>query len=104
DKLTKYANGYKAIFNIGNPNYVTFSGLKVNIGWTKADNIYEINKNGKNKLRTAEITINKPILPGIWNKVAVILSPAKSDDINLMILSITTNEILLSKDYRKSTS
>ena len=88
--LTKYADGYKATFYIGNPNYATFDNLEVNVAWPI------IKKDGKSDY----ITINKPILPGIWNKVSIILSPATSSEIGVISLMIKPGQVVLKQDYR----
>lgn len=94
DSLTKYANGYKAVFNIGNPNLVTFNGVKINVAWGK--------DNSSSKFKTNNVTINKPILPGVWNKVSVVLSPATANETGIIVLTLSVDKILLTEDYRKA--
>ena len=55
-----------------------------------------IKKDGKSDY----ITINKPILPGIWNKVSIILSPATSSEIGVISLMIKPGQVVLKQDYR----
>lgn len=100
--LTKYANGYKAVFNIGNPNQVTFSELKINVGWGENIPPSNISSDPQKKFKTNEITINKPILPGMWNKISIILAPATAKETGIIALTITADKILLTEDYRKS--
>lgn len=91
--IDKYANGYKTTFHIGNPSLVTYNNLGIVLGW------------GKSYLtrRTKEHTIVNDILPGIWNKVTVVLSPAKEEDIELIILQINgCPSLSLRHDLRKS--
>lgn len=101
DSLTKYANGYKIIFNIGNPSQVTYSGLKVTVSWGAYENFpSKVSSGNPRGFRTNEFTINKPILPGLWNKVSVILSPATAKETGIIILRLSADEIALKNDYR----
>lgn len=100
ESLTKYANGYKAVFSIGNPNLVTFNGLKINVAW--GEDVSNKNSDPQKKFKTNEITINKPILPGVWNRVSIILAPATAKETGIIALTLTADKILLTEDYRKS--
>lgn len=104
ESLTKYANGYKAVFNIGNPNLVTFNGLKIDVGWGEDTSPTNKNSAPKKKFKTNKITVNKPILPGVWNKISIILAPATAKETGIIGLTLTADKILLTEDYRKSTS
>jgi hypothetical protein len=89
-KLTKYANGYKATFNIGNPSLLTYNGLKAKVFWGAAGDV-----------KSHEIIISKSILPGVWNVVDVVLSPAKENDIAVVWLSLTVAGYSLQNDLRR---
>lgn len=100
DSLKKYANGYRATFSIGNPNVMTFNGVKVQVQWGEA---YTKDKNLNdwiNSLKSEEVDINKPLLPGIWNRVTVVLSPATANETGFISLSLVTNQVYLNPDLR----
>jgi len=104
DSLSKYANGYRATFSIGNPNLMTFNGIKVQVQWGEA---YTPDKNYSDwirSLKSEEIDINKSLLPGVWNKVTVVISPATSKETGVIFLSLVTNIVYLTPDLRVSTS
>ncbi|MFI4957521.1 MAG: hypothetical protein ACHQAX_10000 [Gammaproteobacteria bacterium] len=90
DKIVKYANGYKATIRIGNPAYVTYDDIKLNVSW---------GKNGQ--MKTNEFRIFKTILPGSWNIVDIILSPAKEADIELIAVKVLPENFSLFNDTRK---
>jgi outer membrane murein-binding lipoprotein Lpp len=98
--LKKYANGYRATFDIGNPNLITFNGIKLKVVWGE---VYSNDKNyinWVNSLKTEEIEINKPLIPGVWNKITVVLSPATANETGFISLSVITNQVYLNRDLR----
>jgi len=46
--------------------------------------------------------INKPLLPGVWNKVSVVLSPATTNEMGFIRLALTTDKVYFSPDLRGS--
>lgn len=105
DSLKKYANGYRATFSIGNPNLITFNGITLHIQWGEAPSSrYKNYYDWINSFKSEKIEINKPLLPGIWNKITVVLSPATPNETGVISLSITTNQILLHPDLRGNSS
>lgn len=101
DKISRYANGYKATFLIGNPSLITFGGAKLKIKWgTEPFTEKQLFSSWYNSLKSSEIDINKPLLPGIWNKVTVVLAPAEPKETGYIQLVLQTNGILLRHDSR----
>lgn len=79
---------------------MTFNGVKVQVQWGEA---YTKDKNPNdwiNSLKSEEIEINKPLLPGVWNKVTVVLSPATANETGFISLSLVTNRVYLNRDLR----
>lgn len=103
EKLTKYANGYKATFLIGNPSLTTFNGAKVTVKWGRALSKDDNFGNWYNSLKTETININNSLLPGVWNKVNIVLSPAESKDTGFISISLKTSTVYLNIDSRKPT-
>ncbi len=52
-------------------------------------------------LKSQEITIDKPLLPGMWNNVTAILSPATAKETGFISLNLITNGVNLHSDTRK---
>ncbi len=104
DELKKYANGYKATFLIGNPNHVTFDGIKLSVHWGKYLSEKENFTDWQQNLQSEDINIGKTILPGTWNKVTVIMSPATANNVGTILLSLESDNIDLSMDTRRDTT
>lgn len=100
-KITPYANGYQATFTIGNPSLMTFDGAVATLEWgqpyQKGENYLE----WLNSLKSEQIKIEKPILPGVWNVVTFVLSPATAEDTGFISLALQTDQIFLYQDHRK---
>jgi hypothetical protein len=90
EDVVPFANGTKLILSIGNPQAMTYSGLKLSFSWTKPSA-----KDAETQKK--ELDIPNIIIPGSWNKVEVVLSPAKADDIDNVSLAITPNVVRLQK-------
>ncbi len=83
---------------------MTFNGVKVQVYWGES---YTKDKNSNdwiNSLKSEKIDINKPLLPGVWNKVTVVLSPATANETGFIILSLITNQVYLKPDLRSSSN
>lgn len=93
DDIKPYAGGYKLTMFIGNPYLISFNGFKLSIEWgkdfdSKKDDYSEWQKSLRIKIETFTSTL----IPGRWNKVEFMFSPAKEDDIrHLKIFSMETN-------------
>jgi hypothetical protein len=101
DNIEKYINGYKISFSIGNINAVTYFSSVVVIQFGQPyDGLVDYTAWSKS-LRTVQVTINKALIPEVWNKVTVILSPVKEEEINYMNVSLYPSESYLKVDWRK---
>lgn len=101
ESLTRYANGYRVTFEIGNPSYITYDGVTISLEW--GEDVHQKNKSDLDwirALRSEEVEVNKPILPGMWNRVSVILAPAKSKDTGYISASFKINRLYLRPDHR----
>lgn len=83
--ITPYANGVNIKMEIGNPNSVTFYGLKVNVGWGKSKN--------DPAYHMKDVDLAGTLLPGYWTVQNIILSPAKTSDIGYLAVSASVNRI-----------
>lgn len=83
--ITPYLNGYKIKFTIGNPSYATYKGYKLKILW--GDNFLS--------LKEANFSFTQDLKPGSWNNAEFVLAPAKSEEVNYIVVSIETDIIQL---------
>lgn len=100
ESLNQYADGYKATFLIGNPNYATFYSMKLQLQWGRARSEKEDYGNWHEALHSEEIEANTPILPGRWNKVTVVLSPAPANEVGTILVLLEPGQIYLEPDLR----
>lgn len=80
-RLSKYIDGYKVTFSVGNPNYATFRDVGVSVKWG----------NG----HSTEQHIMYPLAPGFWEDTTFTISPAKPDAVHSMIVSLAPNTAML---------
>ena len=87
--------------SIGNPYYAIFSGMKTRARWgsafeTKASekdmSAYEA---WEKTLKEKEETVTHELKPGTWNKMTVILAPAKPEDLAYVEFSMTVEQVKL---------
>lgn len=100
ERLTKYANGYRATFNIGNPTLITYNGIRVHVEFGRSYSKDMSFSDWMNSLNSEDLIVNKQILPGVWNNVSVVLSPASPSDTGFISISVSSDQIILSNDYR----
>jgi hypothetical protein len=99
--IKKYANGYKLTFEVGNPTLAKFGSSTAIILYGKSyDKSTDYNE-WESNLKKLTVPINKEIIPGVWNKVVAVLSPAKEDDLEYIRFSFLPNGLYLTEDLRK---
>ena len=92
--IQPYADGYKLKLSIGNISSAEYSGFALTATWHKSYAKYtseDWSKGGHEK------TFNYPekLLPGSWNTVSLILSPAQKEELEYIEISMSTNQIML---------
>jgi hypothetical protein len=98
--VEKYANGYKLTLNIGNPNAITFNNVLATFSYGTP---YDKSKDWKvwlDSLKTSQAYISKPLLAATWNRVVVVVAPAKEEDIGFITISLQTSQVQLVPDVR----
>lgn len=82
--MSAYANGVKLKLRIGNPNAVSFDGIKIDFWWGK--DVASYNK-----------SMNFPvILPsGAWTFQDVVLTPAKTDEMGYLSVTASLDQVRL---------
>jgi len=96
-----YLDGQKVSLLIGNPNNVTYSGVKLDVGWhtrIPASTLIEPEaskawdkffKSGQQK----EINLTDSLRPGAWNKVNFTIAPAKAEEFGSLQIGLTVNQV-----------
>ena len=101
DNVEPYSNGYKFVLSIGNPYYAIFSGMKTLARWGPAfdGNVSEKDVSAyeawEKTLKEKEGTVTHALRPGTWNKMTVILAPAKQEDLAYVEFSMTVEQVKL---------
>lgn len=96
-----YVDGYKITINVGNPSTATYSGIKVDLKHGKRFDIKDISKDPKlydqwkKGLKERTFNISKELKPGTWNKVDLVVAPAKGEDIAYLEMSLETDSVKL---------
>lgn len=101
EDVEPYTNGYKFVLSIGNPYYAVFSGVKTRARWGQAFEAKASEKDmsayeaWEKTLKEKEETITNELRPGTWNKMTVILAPAKQEDLAYIEFSMTVEQVKL---------
>lgn len=113
DDVHPYLDGQKLKLRIGNPNLITYSGFKLKAQWGSKSPSYPtdgqrnpesaarwqvVYSEWKQSLREKEIESTAELKPGLWNTVEVILSPAKSNELGYIQVSMTTDKVRMPRD------
>ena len=96
-----YGNGFKLFLRIANITTVTYKGFKFKIKYGRQFDFKEIEQDLSSyekwysSLRVKELSFTEELQPAVWNKVELILSPAKTEELGHITLSMETNIISL---------
>lgn len=98
--VTPYANGYKVRFHLGNPSYVDYEGVELELKWgpaRPADGFKTVSyADWQKRFKTGKQSITKRIRQGSWNPVEVTLIPATVEDIgHIEVTSISARSVFL---------
>jgi len=93
--IKPYGGGFKLKLVIGNPYSAQFNGFKLFIVWGKEFKGFKNYAEWKELLREKEISFTDTIYPATWNKIELVISPAKNEDIGYLKLSMITDLISL---------
>lgn len=93
-----YLDGYKVHLNIGNPSAARYTGFKLKMKWAKhlpGDAGWDSYLEWLKAIKEKEVSFTEPLMPGTWNKIEVILSPASADELGYFDVSVETDIIEL---------
>jgi hypothetical protein len=93
-----FLGGYKFILHIGNPSSATYNGFTLNAKWGKKFDFKQTSLNyddWKKSLQEKVISYVEDLAPGSWNKIELILSPTKPEELEHIELTMQTNKLSL---------
>jgi uncharacterized lipoprotein YehR (DUF1307 family) len=97
DGVTPYLNGHKLNLRIGNPSMCNFAGFTLKAKWGGA-----FNQNGEvtyadweKSLKSKEENFTERLEPGAWNKIEIVLAPAKPEQLEYIEIQMEVNHVLL---------
>lgn len=100
--VVPFLDGYKVILNVGNPLDVTYSGFTLDVKWGPRYDYSKFSvptyKAWSSQLKEQKFPYADSLRPGAWNKVSIIISPAKAEDLGYLELSIETDTVQM---YRR---
>ena len=91
-----YLDGYKIILNIGNPSTIVYSGFTLKVKWGKRFEKGEKYADWSKSLKEKEEKFTQELRPGVWNKIELVLSPAKPEQLGYLKISMKTDVVKLS--------
>lgn len=109
-EVQPYLEGFKVIFELGNPFSSSFVNPKITIKWGLGPlKYYQENKSEENSildlldsweksLYQKKTTILKELKPGIWNRFEVIVSPAKLHEIEYVEFSFDISTVSFQRE------
>jgi hypothetical protein len=89
-----YADGFKLKLTIGNPSYAQYNGFVLDVTWNKSFEKFTTEDWGHAQ---HEKTFNytEKLMPGSWNTISLILSPAQKEELEFIEISMTTDQVML---------
>lgn len=112
ENVQPYLEGFKVLFKIGNPQYVTYSDPKIKIKWNKdllkyfkekksSDaNYFDVFSAWEKSSKSKEISALKDLEPGVWNRFEILITPATLDEIEHVEFSMEVNKAAFYNDRR----
>lgn len=97
NEIKPYADGCKVILHVGNPSMVTYSGFILKAKWGKRFEKGEKFIDWVNSLKEKEEKFTQELSPGRWNKIELIVSPAKPEQVSYLKVSMETDVVSLLK-------
>ncbi|WP_157658578.1 DUF3251 domain-containing protein [Burkholderia ubonensis] len=96
DNISPYADGYKVRLMVGNPNMVTFVGAKLRVQWTEKPRWDEKSFDSAKwnaSIQQKDVDIVNNLLPGTWNPIEVVVSPATAAQTGYLAVSATLDKL-----------
>jgi prefoldin subunit 5 len=101
DGVTPYLNGYKLNLRIGNPSMCKFGGFTLKVKWgedftSKGKLTYQ---DWKKSLISKDEKFTEDLECGRWNKVDLVLAPAKPEQLEHIEIEMEVDRVLLITDH-----
>lgn len=95
--VSPYLDGYRVVLDVGNLQDATYDGITLDSKWGKPWKF-----GGRvsytdwyKRLNEKKFVLTNTLLPGTWNRVPIVLSPAKADQLGYLEVSMKTSEVSL---------
>ncbi|MFM0210474.1 DUF3251 domain-containing protein [Paraburkholderia sediminicola] len=98
DNLEPYGDGYKLRLLVGNPNMATYDGAKLQVQWAEKPRWGEQGFDGqkwKASVQSKDVDISNDLLPGAWNPVDIVISPATAAQTGYITVTATLDKLYL---------
>lgn len=98
DNIEPYGDGYKLRLMVGNPNMATYDGAKLKVQWAEKPRWGQANFDGIKwgaSIQTKEVDVVNDLLPGAWNPVEVVISPATAAQTGYLAVTATLDKLSL---------
>lgn len=99
-----YLNGYKILFQIGNPYFATFSSLKLNVRWSVPFSQVESGKYSDwyKTRKEKEFSVLDNFPAGSWTLVELILIPCKVEELQNVLIELKIPVLSLKVNEKKA--
>jgi hypothetical protein len=99
EEAVPYLNGYKIHLSIGNPSYATYKNYTLKVRWSKAYDWGKYTQTSydewNKRIQEKEISFPDSLEAGAWNGVDLILAPVNADQLEYLMLSMSTSTVSL---------
>jgi hypothetical protein len=101
-----YLDGYKITLDVGNPLSADYQNAKYQVAWGKKFDVNDYTNNSNSyqawvaSLHSKEISSSDNLMAGTWNKVQLVLSPAKSDELGYISIKFSTTTAMLRQPFK----
>lgn len=102
DDLKPFGDGYKVTLRVGNPHFVTLNGVKLTVRY--GPRMPQAAGSGpqrvawdewQHSVREKSVDLNNVLLPAAWNRVDVVLAPAKAEEVGFIGVKMVVDKLTL---------
>jgi hypothetical protein len=98
DNIQPYGDGYKLKLLVGNPNMTTYDGAKLKVQWAEKPQWGQQGFDGQKwnaSIQSKDVDIPNNLLPGAWNPVEIVISPATAAQTGYLSVTATLDKLYL---------
>lgn len=99
ESIEPYLDGYRVVFNLGNPSAASYNGYTLKVRWGPAYDWSKYSEESYAKwekaVREREIPYTDSLRAGTWNRAVFIASPTAKDELGFVQISLETKTVSL---------